>query len=235
MNNLTQQCQDNHKRLSEAEINYKATMDKENELFNDLSETLESLKQLSEPVSSANLEESIQEVQSQNEKLCNSIQESDTKLSESNISNENLKKKNLELSKKLNEQKQEVEILNRENLRYKSQLNLQKSICKCVLSSSYSQINLDNSPRFSQEIQRLHKRASEEILKRDENQREFSKRIEQLDQKVYFLESSLEKKDKELYRAKSRLQEAEDRDDQLQTKFDLNLMQINDIENEKYL
>lgn len=235
MNTLRQQCQDNHKKLSEAEIDYKTKMDQEKELFNDLSETIESLKQLSEPVSSAYLEDSIQNIQNQNEILCNSIQESDTKLTECNVSNEMLKKSNFDLTKKLDEQKREVEILNRENLRYKSQLNLQKSICKCVLSSSYSQTNLDNSPRWSNEVQILHKRASDEIIKREENHRAFTRQIEQLDNKICLLESSLEKKDKELNRAKNRLQDASDRDDQLQNKFDLNLMQMNEIENEKYL
>lgn len=235
MNNLRQQCQENHKKLSEAEIYYKTTMDKENELINELAETLESLKSCSEQVSSANLEESIQEMEKQNEILCNSVQEFDTKLSESNLSNEILKKRNLELTKKLDDQKQEVEKLSRENLRYKSQLTLQKNLCKCVLSPSYSQTYSDNSQMFSYEVQRLHKRAAEEIFKREENQRLFSQKNELLDNKIYSLELSLDKKSNELNRVKNRLQDASDREDQLQSKFDLNIMQMNEIENEKYL
>lgn len=237
LNNLRQQCQENHEKLSEAENNYKTTMNKENELITELSETLESIKNFSEQVSSVNLEESIQKIESQNEMLCNSVQEFGTKLSESNISNEILKKRNSELTKKLDEQKQEVEKLNLENLRYKSQLTLQKNLCKCVLTPSYSQTysHSDTSQRFSNEFQRLHKRASEEIFKREENHRAFSQKIEMLDNKIYLLESSLDQKDKELNRAKNRLQEASDREDQLQSKFDLINMQINEIENEKYL
>lgn len=232
---MRQQFQENHSKLSEAENNYKTTMDNENKLINELYETLESIKIFPEQVSLANLEESIQKIENQNEMLCNSVQEFGEKLSESDLSNEFLKNRNSELTKKLDEQKLEVEKLTLENLRYKSQLTLQKNLCKCVLSPSYRQTYSDNSQRQFNEIQILRKRASEEIFKREENHRANSQKIEMLNNQTYSLESLLDKKDKELNKAKNRLIEASDREDQLQSKFESINMQMNEIDNEKYL
>lgn len=241
MNNLRQQfSHENVYKLTDIEVKHRMDKQKEQytQIINDLSEELDSFKIISEQVSSASLEESIKSFENHNEVLCKSVQDSDRKLSESNLTNEILKKRNSELSKKLEEKQQEAEKLRLENIRYKSQLTLQKNLCKCVQSPSYSQkysdaiINLDASHRFAYELQ---KRSSEESLKREESHRAFSQKIEMLDNTIYSLGSTLEKKEKELSRVKNRLQEVSNSEDQLQSKFDLNIMRMDEIENEKYL
>lgn len=245
MNNLKQQNQENENKLSEIEKDYCNKMDKQNEqcakLLSDLSEEINSITILPEQVSSASFEESIKSFENHNEKLVQSVQEYDKKLSESNSTNELLQNKNSELTKKLNEKQQEVEKLKFENIRYKSQLNLQKNLCKSVFSPTYTQnysesiSSRENSQRLSNELERLHKKASDESFKREESQRTFSKQIEILETKIYSLETSLDKKDKELSRTKDRLSEILEREHHIQSEYDLNTMRMDEVENEKYL